>query len=216
MNISRQIGWGTESNLLYQILKQITRLTSIMFSLKPKYKVFTALLTQSGGDDPQSGNGFTLTIGVTYEIGNNSGGADFTIVGAPNNEIGTKFIATGTTPNWGNDVADLSYNTGAPVAIVLENTIGNVWFTYTSPGVYYLNSDNLFIDGKTFINDASLVALPVFNRMIGEAGEMNVQKGYFFFKSSEATIQLKTLEDVETLADNVISNPICIEIRVYN
>lgn len=52
MNISRQIGWGTESNLLYQILKQITRLTSIMFSLKPNYKVFTALVSQDGGNDP--------------------------------------------------------------------------------------------------------------------------------------------------------------------
>lgn len=26
MNISRQIGWGTEANLLYQILNQLTRL----------------------------------------------------------------------------------------------------------------------------------------------------------------------------------------------
>lgn len=86
--------------------------------------MFTALLTQSGGDDPQDGNQFTLTIGVTYEILNNSGGADFTIVGSPNNKIGTKFIATGTTPNWGNDHADLLYNTGAPVVTVLENTIG--------------------------------------------------------------------------------------------
>lgn len=53
---SRQIGWGTESNLLWQILKQLTRLTSTLFSLKeaatPKYKVYTALVTQSGGDDP--------------------------------------------------------------------------------------------------------------------------------------------------------------------
>jgi hypothetical protein len=50
----RQIGWGTESNLLWQILKHLTRLTSTLFSLKeaatPKYKVYTALLTQSGGD----------------------------------------------------------------------------------------------------------------------------------------------------------------------
>ena len=48
--ITRQIGWSNESNLLYQILKQITRLTSTLFSLKeatiPKYKVYTALLNQ--------------------------------------------------------------------------------------------------------------------------------------------------------------------------
>jgi hypothetical protein len=53
---SRQIGWGTESNLLWQILKQLSRLTSTLFSLKeaatPKYKVYTALLTQSGENAP--------------------------------------------------------------------------------------------------------------------------------------------------------------------
>ena len=49
---SRQIGWGTESNLLWQILKQLTRLTSIMFSLKPNYKVYTVLLSQSEGTAP--------------------------------------------------------------------------------------------------------------------------------------------------------------------
>lgn len=31
-----------------------------------------------------------------------------------------------------------------PVATVLENTIGNVWFTYTNVGQYALNSDGLF------------------------------------------------------------------------
>ena len=54
--ISRQIGWGTESNLLYQILKQLNKLTSVLFGLKeaatPKYKVYTASLTQVGTDNP--------------------------------------------------------------------------------------------------------------------------------------------------------------------
>ena len=31
---SRQIGWGTESNLLWQILKQLNRLGSIIFALQ--------------------------------------------------------------------------------------------------------------------------------------------------------------------------------------
>jgi len=31
---SRQIGWGTESNLLWQILKQLNKLTSVLFGLK--------------------------------------------------------------------------------------------------------------------------------------------------------------------------------------
>jgi hypothetical protein len=55
--ITRQIGWSNESNLLYQILKQITRLSSIIFSLRqeatPKYKVYTALVKQSGTTAPE-------------------------------------------------------------------------------------------------------------------------------------------------------------------
>jgi hypothetical protein len=34
MNVSRQIGWSQESNLLYQILKQLTKLTSSIFILR--------------------------------------------------------------------------------------------------------------------------------------------------------------------------------------
>ena len=49
---SRQIGWGTESNLLWQILKQLNKLTSVLFGLKPNYKVYTALLTQTGTSAP--------------------------------------------------------------------------------------------------------------------------------------------------------------------
>ena len=53
---SRQIGWGTESNLLWQILKQLNKLTSVLFGLKeaatPNYKVYAALLTQSGASNP--------------------------------------------------------------------------------------------------------------------------------------------------------------------
>jgi len=54
--ISKQIGWSQESNLLWYILKQLNQLTSALFGLKeaatPKYKVYTALLTQSGENAP--------------------------------------------------------------------------------------------------------------------------------------------------------------------
>ena len=143
---NRQIGWSQESNLLWYILSQLKKLTSIIFSLKeaatPKYKVFTALLTQAGGDNVQTSNApNSLTIGVTYFILQTDTGCDFTNVGAPNNNVGTYFVATGTTPNsWGESVnAALEYNLGAPVATVLENTIGNVWFTYYDVGQYLLN-----------------------------------------------------------------------------
>ena len=154
-SISRQIGWSQESNLLYQILNQLSRLTSTLFSLKeaatPKYKVYTALLTQSGGSDELGIQYGDLTIGVTYRIEETSPDSDWTNVGAPNNNVGTYFVATGTTPNSWGDPGNLRYNTGAPVVTVLENTIGNIWFTYDSVGNYIANSDSLFIINKTIV-----------------------------------------------------------------
>ena len=93
--------------------------------LRP-YKVYTALLTQSGGDNDTGVTGGDLTIGVTYKINVDDIDADFTNVGAPNNNLDTYFVATGTTPNsWGTN-GSLRFNTGAPVVTVLENTIGNI------------------------------------------------------------------------------------------
>jgi hypothetical protein len=213
-SVSRQIGWSQESNLLYQILKQLTRLTSVIFKLNPKYKVYTALLTQSGGDNPINVGGGDLIIGGSYIITDNSGDPDFTNVGAPNNDIGTGFVATGTTPNSWGTAGTLSYDAGAPVAIVLENTIGNIWFTYSSPGVYYINSLSLFTDNKKFINGANFIT-PIYNRIIGEDGNLT-DRGYFFTSNSPDIIKLNTVTEPGVLGDDVISNPTCIEIRVYN
>jgi len=121
---------------------------------EPAYKAFTALVTQSGGDDVHSfgQGGDPLTIGMTYFIEDNAGsGWDFTNIGAPNNDIGTYFIATGINPNWGIDGMLVS-NLGAPVVTVLENTIGNLWFTYNDVGIYQANSNGLFTNDKTIIS----------------------------------------------------------------
>jgi hypothetical protein len=118
----------------------------------PPYYVYTALLTQSGVNGPDILSDSDLTIGVTYEINTGSTGPfDFTNVGAPNNDIGTYFVATGTTPNdWAS--ALLNYNTGAPVATVLENTIGNVWYTYDDVGTYSVHSNGVFATDKTTVS----------------------------------------------------------------
>jgi hypothetical protein len=73
--VSRQIGWSNESNLLYQILKQLNKLTSVLFGLKeaatPKYKVYTVLLSQNGGANPEVNSVLEDTINqpftFTYE-----------------------------------------------------------------------------------------------------------------------------------------------------
>lgn len=124
-------------------------------SVTPSYKVYTALLTQSGGDNPLFIGSGEITIGVTYVINKGKGGTgDFTNVGAPNNNDGTYFVATGTTPNeWGD--TELGYNEGAPVVTVLENTIGDIWFIYKTTGNYTANSDALFSLNKTTIEFGS-------------------------------------------------------------
>ena len=123
--------------------------------IDPKYKVYTALLTQSGGDSLQSITSGDLIIGGTYLIPSRGIPGppdwDFTNVGAPNNDMGTYFVATGTIPNnWG-VYGELQFNEGAPVVTVLDNTIGDIWFSYYATGIYFIHSDSLFISDKTFI-----------------------------------------------------------------
>lgn len=183
-----------------QDMQQWYTMQDVADSVQP-YKVFTALLTQNGGDDQKDASSGTLIIGKTYRIDNNSGGADFTVVGAPTNEEGTYFIATGTTPDWGNDIANLWFNNGAPIATVLENTIGNIWFSYNSVGAYTANSDALFTSNKTW------------NTII--PGELIYNANYqeMFFNDSSTF-------NVYTSSESVLTNGILyqtpIEIRVYN
>ncbi len=197
--ISRQIGWSQESNLLWQILKQLNRLTSIMFGLKPKYKVYTALLTQSGGDTPDGLNSGPVTKGVTYEIAGSDG--DFSNVGAPNNNDGTFFIATNNeTPNsYGS--GSLKYNTGAPVVTVLENTIGNIWFVYDGVGQYRLSSEGLFTEGKSWC----ITAIVLYGENLWE-GNME--------RANENRYRIFTTENAILVDDLLGDTPI--EIRVYS
>ena len=204
---NRQIGWSQESNLLWYILSQLKRLASVIYAMKPKYKVFTATLIQVGGDSPNLVIDLPLTVGVTYEIVDTDGDTvDFTNVGAPNNNVGTFFIATGNTPNsWGdNSLGELQYNEGAPVANVLENTIGDVWFDYRDVGHYGLESTDLFIESKTI----GIAATPFYsNPTIPGLCTLAV--------SGENVIRIYTTTLKPELADDYL-NETFIEIRVYN
>ena len=179
----------------------------------PSYKVYTALLTQSGGGGGQNilitGS---LSIGTTYEIFGNSPGMDFTNVGAPNNNIGTYFVATGTTPNsWGSEedtgnVDILAFYNGAPVVTVLENTIGNIWFTYDSIGFYLVNSNGLFTVGKSWTPTTQ-----IFNDTAGiRDGEICE-----ITKANSNQYSIATFNQTGAGVDNALNNT-PIEIRVYN
>jgi hypothetical protein len=174
---------------IVDLYKKLTKSSS-----KLPYKVFTALLTQSGGNNQKLIDDGELTIGVTYFIEDPAGG-DWTNVGAPNNNYGTYFVATGTTPNsWGIN-AQLTYNIGAPVATVLENTIGNVWFTYIGEGNYSVKSGGLFTLNKTFAPSVIINTIPQI-----------------------ITINVGNINEIELLnseGDSALNNA-PIEIRVYN
>ena len=168
----------------------------------PTYKVYTALLTQNGSGDTQNLSSGAVTKGVTYQI---SGvGFDCTNVGAPNNDNGTYFVATNNEVPTTYGAGSLEYNTGAPVVTVLENTIGNIWFTYSSTGTYFINSDTLFTDDKTTFS---------INLMGGDIGT-----GYFCLGefNGDSSLGITTGSPEYGEIDDVLSNTTPIEIRVYN
>ena len=175
-------------------------------TVKP-YKVFTALLTQSGGDDTNGIYAGLLTVGKTYTILDMSDGS-FIEVGAPNNNVGTSFIATGTNPNWGTDSGTgVSYNNGAPVATVLENTIGNIWFTYVDIGYYFFNSNGVFTENKT-------VAFITPNYGIPYGNDYNII-GIGYGDITFGKIKTINPGDLTQGQDSLLNNT-PIEIRVYN
>lgn len=216
--ISKQIGWSQESNLLWEILRQLNRLGGVISSLiakvvnlEPKYKVFTALLTQSGDDEKVSlifnnAEPFpTIIIGTTYTISEIGDDIDFTLIGAPDNNVGTNFIATGVNPGTGSNSAPsvLDYTLGAPVAVILENTIGNIWFNYEGDGMYAATSDDLFTIGKTW--NTNVIVLGV----NGPA-----DRGVLYQENS-SVLGIRTESDVDVPSNNILSST-PIEIRVYS
>jgi hypothetical protein len=160
-NKSQDIAANPSSTVLYPSNKAVADYVN---SGGSPYKVYTTLLTQSGGsiiytagnfDGGPSKDNDGFNIGVTYEITANPNNTDLSLYGAPNNSVGTKFVSI-YSGNLSDDNLDVdvifTYDTGAPVVTVLENTIGNIWFTYSSSGIYMVNSSALFTASKTWTN----------------------------------------------------------------
>jgi hypothetical protein len=172
------------------------------------YKVYTALLTQNGGDDVQSISSGAVTKGVTYMVDGTSSDADFSNVGGPKYDgvtsiNGTYFVAINNDIPNNYSEGDLIYNTGAPVVTVLENTIGNVWFTYYGVGVYQVNSINLFTVVKT-------------TPFIGSPGQVEADIAIIDIRSNTgSTIDIYSTNGGGDPYDNQLVNT-PIEIRVYN
>jgi hypothetical protein len=187
-----------------QDMQQWYTMQDVSDSVQP-YKVFTALLTQSGGDDPQTQSSGSVQKGVTYFVdGGTIGLTDFSNVGGEFQTPDTGsyyFIATidGTPNEYGGATAD--YNGGAPVVTVLENTIGNIWFTYDVTGLYSANSDALFTVNKT-VSFNSVSTDP------GNPDFITIQN------SNVNTVSIKQFDFNGDLVNTITAASI--EIRVYN
>ena len=85
---------------------------------------------------------------------------------------------------------------------MLENTIGNIWFTYGSVGAYVANSDGLFATDKTCL----------FSSVSSDSG---YPKYTTFILSTVNEVIVQQFEVGGTGVDD-IGNKQSIEIRVYN
>lgn len=176
------------------------------------YKVYTALVSQTGTSHPTSITNGTLTVGTTYQITSYQTGDDFTNVGAPNNNTGTYFVATGgdygtpVTPTVWTNSSELTSDDGAPTVNILENTIGNIWFTYADVGTYFIYSDGVFILNKTFCHTVAITEVDATNFRVFSVVPANVP----------INLSLSSTLPLSELAVNNLLSYIPIEIRVYN
>lgn len=178
----------------------------------PTYKVYTALLTQSGGNNPQGISSGALTKGVTYTLISEypSSPWDFSNVGGPIYPDTTPFVATSNdVPNvWGGTVT-LAYNTGAPVVTVLENTLDfDLIFERQSSGIYFIKKN-----GGDFNLDKTWYSLGGF----GNLGVAASGIGYCTISTEGNQITILSYNNItdQILIDGQLIQ-VPIEIRVYN
>jgi hypothetical protein len=176
------------------------------YEVKP-YKVYTALLTQTGGDDSQTITSGAVTQSFTYYIDGADTDSDFSNVGGPIGTVGdgTYFVATNSAVPNNYGAANITYNNGAPRATALENTIGNIWWTYGSTGEYNANSSNLFTDNKTIGQT---------NQISDDNNTMYLYEAYQSNTSYCTIITSDGSSGINGLLGN--GNKAWIEIRVYN
>lgn len=172
------------------------------------YKVYTALLTQSGGDNPLDLYSGAATKGVSYKVVGSVPTTDFSNIGGPVGENDDfLFVATKNEIPNNYSGAGLLYNTGAPVVTVLENTIGNIWWTFDTEGTYSANSNSLFTAGKVF---STIYSQPVDN--FGDGVKFALIK-YETISTNTIVIMTGT-PGYQNYNSFLLNTPI--EIRVYN
>ena len=90
-----------------------------------------------------------------------------------------------------------------PVATILENTLGEVSFSYNFIGFYVIESDGLFIQDKTYFSGAS-----------SNYGSDSVTLNFNYQNNSSINLVTFDVGTQQSLDDALYLSPI--EIRVYN
>lgn len=174
-----------------------------LYNSIPTAQQYKFILSQSGGDDPQTATSGTLTQGVTYEIVDFETGDDFTPNGAPNNDVGTKWIANGVSPTWSNG-SEIGWNGGAPI---VDSSFGlnDVWFekdtvSGSGTGFYYIKSNGNFVN--------------LFMPIIQGFAQPDANVLYFMQKVDNSTIRITTVDGGGDRVDGVLmETPIQFEIK---
>ncbi len=134
------------------IYNKINELVDTVNNSAPTYKVYTALLTQNGDGTSTQTSGL-LIVGARYVITTYIAGDDFSnvanVISGTINTTGCEFIATGTTPTDYSNESILT-DTAAPITTVLENTLGDIVWSYDTVGNYKILSNGLFTSNKTY------------------------------------------------------------------
>jgi hypothetical protein len=98
--------------------------------------------------------------------------------------------------------------TSVPTMTVLNNTIGNIVWTYSSVGVYYGTLANTFLASKLF--------LPIPVRGFDVINTSGTELGYYtLYRVSNSQIVLQSRNNSDVSSNGILSNA-PIEIIVYN
>jgi hypothetical protein len=160
------------------------------------------------GASDERGIGYSVGDTCLLQVGDASDGSfvitsilyqdNFTNVGFVS--LNVPFIAAGTTPTvWTNGTVVTDLTASAPVATVLENTIGDIVWSYQGVGSYIGTLTNAFTENKTYLSFSSQLSGIYFINIV---------------RNSISSINVTTKDNAPDPYDNILLNT-PIEIRVY-
>ena len=158
--------------------------------------------TETGVTIIQNGGAFTDNLQGALQVTGNITASPATL---PNQVIVKSQLDAALRPYKFYTALLTQTGTNAPVATVLENTLGiNITFTRSSTGFYLTNTDNLFNEQSKMVFFATPSAS---NSGVG----IGISKAV-----DVARIEIRTTDSVGSISDSAMSSPTSIEIRVYN